>query len=246
MTTRVLAALALAAMLGLNATAPAADDPKLPDVKAFDKLVIDSLRQVHNKGADLYNTAKDFPAAYRLYQGALETVKPLLAHRPEAQKLIETGLADADKETDTARKAFLLHQTIEAVRKQLKVANGLQNKEPEKKDSVEKKQLPEVGVAPEPKAQGDGRASLSGHVTLQGKPLAAGEVKLVAVKFVVPRVFAAEVKDGDYTFAGAIPAGKYTVLVTGGGVPAQYALPGTSALRIELAAGRNAHDLDLK
>ncbi len=120
MTTRIVTALALALALGLGTAR--ADDPKLPDAKAFDKLVIDTLRDVHNKGADLYNTSKDFTGAYRLYQGALTTVRPLLAHRPEAQKIIDTGLAAADKEPETARKAFVLHEAIEGVRKNLKAA----------------------------------------------------------------------------------------------------------------------------
>src|SRR5262245_31489695 len=55
--------------------ASAADDPKpLMDAKAFDKLVVDTLRDVHDRGADLYNTKKDYPGAYRLYQGSLLTV----------------------------------------------------------------------------------------------------------------------------------------------------------------------------
>ncbi len=123
MTTRTLAALALAAVLGFCATrGTAADDPRLPETKAFDKLVIDALREVHNKGAELYNTSKDFPGAFRVYQGALVTVRPLLAHRPDAQKIIDTGLDAADKASDAARKAFLLHEAIESVRKNLKAA----------------------------------------------------------------------------------------------------------------------------
>jgi hypothetical protein len=104
---------------GLMAAA-AAEDPKPLDAKAFDKAVVDTLREVHNKGADLYNTARDFPGAYRLYQGALITVRPFLAHRAESQKLIDAGLTTAEQETDPARRAFVLHETIEKVRANLK------------------------------------------------------------------------------------------------------------------------------
>lgn len=166
MTTRLLAAFALAAALGSNAAR--AEEPKLPDVKAFDKLVIDSLRDVHNKGADLYNTSKDFVGAYRLYQGALQAVRPLLAHRPDAQKLIDTGLSTADKEPDAARKAFVLHETIEGVRKHLKTAIGErkpdESKKPDDKKPGEKKpeeppkkpeekKKPDDGPKPEPPAK---------------------------------------------------------------------------------------------
>lgn len=167
MTTRVLPALALAALLGAPTARSAADDPKLPDVKAFDKLVVDALRDVHNKGADLYNTSKDFAGAYRMYQGALSTVRPLLAHRPDTQKLIETGLANAEKETDAARKAFVLHETIEAVRKDLKTAIGEKKpsdppkkvtEEPKKavnppKKTEDKKDEPKKAVEPPKKVE---------------------------------------------------------------------------------------------
>lgn len=147
---RRVAAFALAALLMASAVAPAADEPKLPDVKAFDKVVIDTLRAVHNTGADLYNEKKDFAGAYRIYQGALITVRPLLAHRPDAQKIIETGLADADKETDAARRAFVLHTAIEGVRKNLKDGAGDKKVEP----PVKKPEPPKpsgLPVAPPPR-----------------------------------------------------------------------------------------------
>jgi hypothetical protein len=148
---RRLAALTLGLVLVLSTSAaPAADEPKLPDTKAFDKLVIDSLRAVHNKGVELYNTLKDYLGAYRLYQGALETVRPLLAHRPEAQKLIDTGLATAEKEIDAARRAFILHETIEAVRKNLKVAIGEAKPDtpPAKKEDPKPGEPPKDGKKP--------------------------------------------------------------------------------------------------
>lgn len=110
---------------GLGGLTPArADGPPAPDRAAHDKLVTDTLREVHNLGADLFNTAKDFVGTYRLYQGALLMVRPLLGHHPAAQKLIDEGLAAAEKEMHPATKAFKLHETIEAVRAQLKAANA--------------------------------------------------------------------------------------------------------------------------
>ena len=49
------AALALVGGAVVTQGTAAAADPKLPDVKAYDKALIDSLREVHNKGAELYN-----------------------------------------------------------------------------------------------------------------------------------------------------------------------------------------------
>lgn len=240
MLTKGWAALALAALAA--SCAAAADDAKLPDVKAFDKAVIDSLRAVHNKGADLYNASNDHAAAYRLYQGALEVVRPLVAHRPEAQKIIDSGLIAAGKEADIDRKAFVLHETIESVRKQLKVANGFENapaKKPEEKQPPEKKE-----PAPMPAAKG--AAGSGGKVTVAGKPLATGEVTVVSVTLPAPRVFTAPVKDGAYRFAEPIPPARYRVLVTGEGVPARYHLVTTSGLVLEFGDAATNVDFDLK
>jgi hypothetical protein len=129
MSARLIAAL----VAFLSCASLSAQEPKLPDVKAFDKLVVDALRDVHNRGADLYNTKKEFEGAYRMYQGGLVAVRPLLGHNPDAQKLIDDGLAAAEKETGTAQKAFVLHQSIEAVRSHLKG-----EKKPEEKKSKDK------------------------------------------------------------------------------------------------------------
>lgn len=273
MTTRILPVLALAALLGATAARSAADDPKLPDVKAFDKLVVDTLRDVHNKGADLYNTSKDFPGAYRMYQGALTTVRPLLAHRPDAQKLIDTGLTTADKETDAARKAFVLHETIEAVRKDLKTTAAEKKPvdppkkteepkkavDPPKKVTEEPKKVdppkktteePKKVVEPPAKKSADPKdaagAKASGVVTLAGKPLADGELTLVSLNQPKPRVFTTAIKDGKYLFAEAIPAGKYAGAVSGKGVPAKYNAVDTAGLTFELAAGAATLDIVLK
>jgi hypothetical protein len=142
-----------------------ADDPQLPEVKAYDALVVDTLRDVHNKGAELFNEHRDFYGTYRMYQGSLLTVRPLLAHRPAAQKLIDDGLAAAEKDISVQNKSFKLHETIEAVRGMLKgggVATGKTteaSKKAEKKPAdsngttnpVEKKPNPQYEVAPQPR-----------------------------------------------------------------------------------------------
>jgi outer membrane biosynthesis protein TonB len=149
-------------VLVFAATAGAADPAA--DPQAFDKKVYDSLRAVHDHGADLYNTKKDFAAAYRVYDGALRTVRPLLDHRPKVQERIDSGLAAAGKEADAAKQAFVLHETIEEVRAALKTPAAVtpkvvepakkpeplpEPKKPEPKPEVKK---PEV-VKPEPKPE---------------------------------------------------------------------------------------------
>lgn len=251
---RLPAALALALVLVLGVGA-AAQEPKLPDARAFDKLVSDALRDVHDKGATIYNDANDFAGAFRMYEGALGVARPLLAHRPEVQKLIDTGFAAADKVPDVdgkpnfARKAFVLHETIEAVRKELKAglaAPKAPEKKPEDKKPADVAKKPveppkKPAEKPQPPAPG-----LSGTVTLQGKPLAEGEVTVVTLGAALPRTFTAPVRDAKYAFAQVPPPGKYVVIVTGKGVPEKYALTNTSSLRFDLAAGAAVFDIALQ
>jgi hypothetical protein len=90
------------------------------DPADFDRLVVDTLRDVHNLGAELYNTSRDYIGTYRLYHGALLTVRPLLAHRPTVQQRIDQGLQEVEREPTVAHKAFRLHVVIEEVRNELK------------------------------------------------------------------------------------------------------------------------------
>lgn len=232
----------------------AADDAKLPDATTFDKVVVDTLRDIHNRGADLYNTSKDFPGAFRMYEGALRTVRPLLAHRPAAQKLIEEGLAAADKESSPAQKAFKLHETIEAVRKHLKDVGGKPDDKAAKNDGN-----PPVEVAPPPRDKKTEKKSnpsspvgakvggLSGSLLRKGQPLAAGEVTLVSLDLPKPRVFTAPIgKDGSYAFPEPPPPGRYVVIVTAKGVPEKYSTTTTSGIVIDVKAARSVQDIELQ
>lgn len=250
--------------LALMVTAAAADDPKpVVDAKAFDKLVVASLKDVHNRGADLYNTGKDFVGAHRLYEGGLLAVRPLLGHRPDEQKAIDEGLAAAEKEPEPARKAFMLHETIEKVRTGLRVplpepkkpeAKAPEAKKPETPVKPPEKKGEPVAVAPIPKgkdagdtAKAGGGPGLRGRVTVKGKPLADGEVVFVSLGKATPRVYTAKVQaDGVYAPTEVLPAGEYVVIVTGKGVPEKYQTTTTSGLRVTLKAPPETFDFDLK
>ena len=91
-----------------------------------------------------------------------------------------------------------------------------------------------------------GAATVSGKVTVAGKPLAEGEVTLISLNQAAPKVFTAAVKDGAYKLAEAVPAGKYACAVSGKGVAEKYALANTSGLTLEFTAGANNRDIELK
>src|SRR5215467_11793816 len=61
---------------------------------ALDKSIYASLKNVINRGADLYNSG-DTAACYHLYHGALMAIESALDHHPELQKEIKNGLAEA-------------------------------------------------------------------------------------------------------------------------------------------------------
>jgi hypothetical protein len=83
-------------------------------------------------------------------------------------------------------------------------------------------------------------------VTLDGKPVGAGEVTVVTLDLPRPRVFTAKLTDGAYAFADELPVGTYVLIVTGKGVPEKFATTLTSGLRVEVAGGAGELNLDLK
>ena len=101
-------------------------------------------------------------------------------------------------------------------------------------------------VKPKDPVPAAGAATVSGKVTIAGKPLAEGEVTLISLNQPTPKVYTAAVKDGAYKLAEAVPAGKYACAVSGKGVPEKYALANTSGLTLEFAAGANSRDIELK
>jgi hypothetical protein len=102
-----------------------AEDPAPAANAAVDKIVFDTLREVINKGADLYNPpSSDHAGCWRFYEGALISVKPFLSHRPAQQAAITKGLSDAYNESSIAARAFVLRKVIDDIRTALKPAGA--------------------------------------------------------------------------------------------------------------------------
>ena len=226
------------------APAISAQEPKLPDVKTFDKLVVDTLRDVHNKGADLYNTKKDFEGTYRMYHGSLFTVRPLLGHHPDAQKLIDSALNAAEKEASVAQRAFRLHEAIEAVRSNLK---GETPRKPDDQKPDAKKGKKEAEAS---KGKGTAAAiggpGFRGTVTIKGRPVPAGEVIFVSLDKPRPIVISAAIQeDGQYVPMNVVPRGRYVVIVKGKHIPEKYQLTTTSGLEVEVQSPPTVFDINL-
>jgi hypothetical protein len=112
-------------------------DEKKPPARDVDKQLFDVLKDVHNRGADMFN-GRDSLGCYRLFQGSLLTAKAVLGHRPAEQKFIDDVLAEADKEPTMERRAFVLHESIEKLRGRLRDEPG-ELKKPEKAPPTEVK-----------------------------------------------------------------------------------------------------------
>ena len=111
------------------------------DMKARDKVIHDLLKEVINSGARLYNVKADQDlrarelnraGCYRIYQGSLLTLKPLLNHQPELQKMIDDALAAAEAERVVEQQAFGLRDAMAKIRAKLK-PQGIDEKKPEEK-----------------------------------------------------------------------------------------------------------------
>jgi len=105
----------LAAVLAVACSVDATDTVA---VATLDRQIFEVLREVHNRGADL-NNAGDPVGCYRMYQGGLIALRPLLAHHPAAQKAIDAALETAERRPP-AERARVLHKAIADVRSQLK------------------------------------------------------------------------------------------------------------------------------
>lgn len=165
---------------------------------ATDKRVLETLKAVHNRGAELYN-AGDHAAALRLYQGALLVARAFLDHRPAVRQVIDDGLHEVEASESPVRlKAFRLHEVIEQTRADLKA----------------------VWQAAKAAAAGNGR--LTGVVAAGGRPLPHVTVILAGPggQTVATTATAA---DGSFTLPA--PPGEYGVIVTGPGVPTDPSPP---------------------
>jgi len=95
----------------------------------MDKLLYESLKDMHNKAADLYNSG-DSNGCYRMFQGGLYMARPLLAHRPDVQQIIDQGMQSAEKMPSIPQRARILHDTIEQVRTRVKPPGAVKPAEP--------------------------------------------------------------------------------------------------------------------
>jgi hemoglobin len=127
------AAWLLCALVGLTAGVVRGDEEKKGedktmtaplDRKVLDETVYKTLRDVINQGADLFNSG-DRAACYRLWEGSLKTLRPLLDHKPEMQKAVSTSLTNAERNADMGARCFVLREALDKIRNDIHPAPKL-------------------------------------------------------------------------------------------------------------------------
>jgi hemoglobin len=94
-----------------------------------DQRLYDALREVINRGADLYNGG-DPNGCYRFFQGALMVARLQLDAHPDIQKSLDAGMVDAERQFSLAARAHALRKVLDRVRAGIKPAD--QARGPEK------------------------------------------------------------------------------------------------------------------
>ncbi len=149
----VLAAVILVfALTGTFHAQPAGPNGKAADQAALNQKIRDALFRVLQEGVALHNQKRDYAGCYRVYQGALLSVQPLLDHRPDLQRAISEGLQAAESAPPPAGGGFTLRKVIDDVRAGLKTAAPPTDKKdkeppPTDKDVPAKKDKKDDGVA---------------------------------------------------------------------------------------------------
>jgi hypothetical protein len=103
----------------------------------------DALKEVINRGADLYNPpTSDHNGCYRLFQGALMVSRIHFDGQPELQKEIDTALAEAERQGSFSQRAFILRRALDRTRATL-TAKPADSKRSEEKAEERKSGEPE-------------------------------------------------------------------------------------------------------
>jgi hemoglobin len=120
--------LVAAVLLAVAVVSPARTDEAGMSREAVNAQLYASLREVINRGAELYNQG-DAAGCFHVYQGALLAVRPALTK--EQQRNVEAALGDATREADVRRRAWVLRNALDGIRTQVR-PTGLAKEPPVK------------------------------------------------------------------------------------------------------------------
>ncbi|HKB05558.1 MAG TPA: carboxypeptidase-like regulatory domain-containing protein [Gemmataceae bacterium] len=219
--------------------------------QALEKQVSDALREVHDRGRELYN-AGDAAAGYRIYQGGLLVARGVLTHRPDVQRLITDGLIAAEREPSVARRAFMLHELIEKVRVEVRSAARKAETVVIPPREVKTGEKGTAAVVKPSATVGEVKEGVIGRVLWQGQPVAGVDVTFVTLGQPTPRVYETTTGPQGVYAVPKLPAGKYVVLITPGPnaqvkkLPERYATSTNSPLIFDVKGGGEKLDFMLQ
>lgn len=223
---------------------------------------VDSLRDVINRGAKIFNDNGDHAGCYRMFEGALIAVKPYL--EPGLQKEVDQALANAARLPSFVDKSFELRRVLDLIRDRGrpvvkdKVVDKVIDKDivKDKKDKLDKA-LPKTDVVKdkidkkdktdkveikdkkiEPKT-GD----VKGKISYAGKPVGDGTITFVPDGGKGPGE-SVPVKGSAYAISGLMQ-GKYMIGIAAPGVPTKYKDAATSGLTFRVSPGPQVFDIAL-
>jgi hemoglobin len=93
-----------------------AEDAKAPSAADIDKAAARSAYDAAKLGSELW-TAGNLEGCFRLYQGTLMALQPMLAHRPKLAELVKSRLDEA-KDLRAEKGAFVLRDALDAIQKE--------------------------------------------------------------------------------------------------------------------------------
>jgi hypothetical protein len=233
-----------AAAFSLTGPAQAQKDGDDKD-KAFEKSIDETIRKIIDHGADIYNKQTDYNGCFRLYEGALMALKPVLTKYPDLQQMIDEGLAGAYLRVRVDERAHALRVVLGKIR--MTFNPNLRPVEGDKKgDAKDSKDAKKVEKLPDPSL-----AQVRGKVLLKGKPVPSGYVVLVGADG--GRSSNKIQKDGTYDFSPGIPPGPYTVTIQEAeadenrvAIPQKYQAAATSPLQLNATKGAQTFDINLE
>lgn len=222
---------------------------KKPSEKHDAGVLNETLREVIDAGAKIFNDNGDHAGCYHLWRGALMSIRPFVP--PDLQTAIASGLASAEKKETYADRAFELRRVLDDVRS--KTSRPVTGKTPG--DDKEKSKKPgEVDKKKKEKnkEKGTEKGKVVGRLHFLGKPVLGGYfVTLVAED---GRAFSSAIqKDGSFQFKTPIPIGDYLVAVEPipseeakvTVLPTKYQAANTSNLSVRVQGGEQTIDLNL-
>jgi len=204
-----------------------------------------SLREVINRGAKIFNENGDHAGCYRLYEGALVALRPVL-EKPLQQE-IDRGLANTTRMASYSDKAFELRRVLDRIREQ-SGEKGAKVMPPVTKEKLGEPKKTKIDDSKTPIIEKESKGDVIGKVTLDDKPLEKGTITLLDAKG-KPK-YVVIIEKGRFKF-GNVDTGKYRIVIQSPkkGVetlPPRYSVPDQSTLTLEIRPGRSTFDIKLQ